>query len=363
MKKFLLVLVLLVALYSCQSFKKPQGIPGSYRLIQTSENNATWMSPENAEEIQECGKKTHKHGSGYFDITDYPSLGKVRVPTPAPLPSPCQFNDAVVEEMISEINMTNWINTVTSLQNFGTRYYTNIKGKEAAEQIQNWTAIICGEKCSSVLFQNTWLQPSVIVTIPGEGELASQHVVIGAHLDSTATSTANAPGADDDASGVAVLIETLNVLIQVGYKPKRTLVFQFYAAEEVGLRGSQAIVDQYVKNNIDVYAMVQFDMVGYSRTNPIFITDYVSTELTTCLRQLAAQFKHHPTWGSSSCGYGCSDHASFTKAGYRSSFPFETSFSSSNPYIHTANDKIANLTPSHARLFIELSLAAVETLA
>jgi len=321
------------------------------------------MSPEKAEEIQECGKKTHKHGGGYFDITDFPSLRKVTIPTPAPLPALCQFNDAVLEEMLSEVNMTHWINTVTSLQNFGTRYYTSANGTAAAVQIQKWTEEICGSRCSSVLFKNTWAQSSVIVTIPGQGELASQHVVIGAHLDSTASNPQIAPGADDDASGVAVLIETLNVLMQVGYKPQRTLVFQFYAAEEVGLRGSQAIVDQYVRDNIDVYAMVQFDMVGYSVTPPIFITDYVSTPLTTCLRQLAAQFKHHPTWGSSSCGYGCSDHASFNKAGYRASFPFESSFSSSNPYIHTANDKIDRLTPSHARLFIELALAAVETLA
>jgi len=321
------------------------------------------MSLDKAEEIQECGKQTHKHGSGYFDITDHPLLGKLRIPTPAPLPSPCAFNTEKVNEMLSEINMTHWINTVTSLQNFGTRYYTNQRGKEAAEQIQKWTADICGSQCKSALFPHTWLQPSVIVTFPGEGELASQQVVIGAHLDSTASNTANAPGADDDASGVAVLIETLNVLIQVGYKPKRTLSFQFYAAEEVGLRGSQAIVEDYVKNNIDVYAMVQFDMVGYSRTNPIFITDFVNSDLTRCLRELAGKLPNHPTWGSSTCGYGCSDHASYNKAGYRSSFPFETSFSSSNPYIHTANDKIDNLTPSHARYFIELALAAVDTLA
>jgi len=264
--------------------------------------------------------------------------------------------------MLSEINMTNWIITVTALQNIGTRYYTNVKGKEAAELIQKWTADICGTACKSELFPHTWLQPSVIVTYPGEGPLASEYVVIGAHLDSTASNTANAPGADDDASGVSVLIETINVLRQVGFKPKRTLVFQFYAAEEVGLRGSQAIVETYVANNINVYAMVQFDMVGYSRTNPIFITDFVNSALTKCLAELTAQFAHHPQWGTSVCGYGCSDHASYNRAGYRASFPFETSFSSSNPYIHTANDKIDNLNVNHARYFVELALAAVQTL-
>lgn len=45
-------------------------------------------------------------------------------------------------------------------------------------------------------------------------------------------------------------------------------------------------------------------------------------------------------WGYSQCGYGCSDHASWTDAGYSSSFPFEANFDESNHHIHTIHDTL-----------------------
>ena len=51
----------------------------------------------------------------------------------------------------------------------------------------------------------------------------------------------DAPGADDDASGIATLTEVIRVALANGWKPKRTVKFMGYAAEEVGLRGSNAI--------------------------------------------------------------------------------------------------------------------------
>jgi leucyl aminopeptidase len=56
-----------------------------------------------------------------------------------------------------------------------------------------------------------------------------------------------------------------------------------------------------------------------------------------------------------------SDHASWTKAGYASSFPFETEFRNYNPSIHSPEDTLDKISPEHAREFAKVALAfAVE---
>src|SRR5690606_7435874 len=85
-------------------------------------------------------------------------------------------------------------------------------------------------------------QPSVILTIPGS-TLPDEIVILGGHQDSTrsgCSSNANcvAPGADDDASGIAVLTEVIRVALANDFAPQRTVQFMAYAAEEVGLVGS-----------------------------------------------------------------------------------------------------------------------------
>ena len=70
-------------------------------------------------------------------------------------------------------------------------------------------------------------------------------MVLGGHLDSISNAgsgeTMRAPGADDDASGIASMTEALRAMIASGYKPRRTIKMMGYAAEEVGLRGSAAM--------------------------------------------------------------------------------------------------------------------------
>src|SRR3546814_5186498 len=72
-----------------------------------------------------------------------------------------------------------------------------------------------------------------------------------------------APGADDDASGIAVLTETLRIALARGWRPQRTVKFMGYAAEEVGLRGSNAIAPSHRQAGVDVVAVLQVDMTNY----------------------------------------------------------------------------------------------------
>jgi len=103
--------------------------------------------------------------------------------------------------------------------------------------------------------------------------------------------------------------------------------------------------------------MIQFDMIGFKGSDPVFVSDFVDTPLTNCLRVIAAQLGT-TNWGLERCGYACSDHASFNRAGYRSSHPFESTAATSNKRIHTTGDVYDILNINHAKLFVELGVAA-----
>jgi leucyl aminopeptidase len=206
-------------------------------------------------------------------------------------------------------------------------------------------------------------QKSVILTINGTDN-ASEVVVLGAHLDSInasgTTETTRAPGADDDASGVASLTEALRVMLAANYKPRRTIKFIGYAAEEVGLRGSQDIAAWHKTNNVNVVGVMQLDMTNYkgSPSDIYMYTDYTDSAQNDFVVKLIQTYQPTLTIGYDKCGYGCSDHASWTAQGYWSSMPFETAFTQDNPYIHSANDTYANMgsQADHALKFARLGL-------
>lgn len=170
------------------------------------------------------------------------------------------------------------------------------------------------------------------------------------------TVNSRAPGADDDASGTSTVLEIFRVLISdPTFVPKKTVEFHTYAGEEVGLLGSQAIAANYRNKNIAVGAMLQFDMTGYKNGNPAFVTDYVNSALTKSIQSLATKYTTL-AWTTTTCNYGCSDHASWTKYSYPSAFPFETIFRNSNGKIHTNGDLISLLNLDQAREFAALGV-------
>jgi leucyl aminopeptidase len=77
--------------------------------------------------------------------------------------------------------------------------------------------------------------------------------------------------------GVATILEALRVLAAAKYAPGNTLEFHFYGGEEGGLLGARDVFNNYASNKINVLAVVNQDMTGYSENNVIAVyTDYVS---------------------------------------------------------------------------------------
>jgi leucyl aminopeptidase len=169
------------------------------------------------------------------------------------------------------------------------------------------------------LFRHSWLQPSLIFRIPGTSH-PEEVVVIGGHIDST-SSTGNAPGTDDDASGSSAVLEVFRLLNAAGIQFNRTISFEAYAVEEVGLRGSGDIARKYAQDGVNVVAMLQLDMIGFKGNNPRIghITDYTSSELNAFARLMIYGYLEIG-YENARCGYGCSDHASFTTQGFPAIF-------------------------------------------
>lgn len=172
--------------------------------------------------------------------------------------------------------------------------------------------------------------------------------------------------ADDDASGIATLTEVMRVFLKNG-QPKRSVKFIAYAAEEVGLRGSKHIADTDKANGVNVIGAMQLDMTNYrgSSQDIVFMNDYTSSEQNSYLTKILDEYLPNVNYGFDSCGYACSDHASWYNNGYPVSMPFEATFAGANPRIHSSSDTLANMDTSgaHALNFAKMGLAYVIELA
>jgi len=166
---------------------------------------------------------------------------------------------------------------------------------------------------------------NVVAVIPGTNkQLRGEVVVIGAHydhlgyggfgaLDPDSTGKVH-PGADDNASGIAALLEIARELS--GEKPARTIVFIAFSGEELGDLGSEYFVKHPLVEPVDsIYAMLNMDMVGRLRDEKLIATGAATAqEFPRILDSLNHAQQPMFDLRASGDGWGPSDHASFFAA-------------------------------------------------
>lgn len=111
---------------------------------------------------------------------------------------------------------------------------------------------------------------NVVATLPGSQEASKDRIyVTSGHYDSRVSDvmnyTADAPGANDDASGTAAIMELACVMSK--YKFDATLVFMAVAAEEQGLLGARHWATQARQKNLNIAGMFTNDIIGSSRAD------------------------------------------------------------------------------------------------
>lgn len=268
----------------------------------------------------------------------------------------------VVRAVLPMIEARQIRGTIERLSSMKNRYYRSPTGAQASQQLRDqWQSFTTRTDVTIDLVDHGYVQPSVVMTIPGTAR-PDEVVIIGGHIDSIAAggTNSNAPGADDDASGIATLTEVARVLLAGEVRPQRTLQFMAYAAEEVGLRGSLKIAADYKKRGVKVVGVLQLDMTNYqgSERDIWLIADHTDAGQNAFLGRLIDAYVG-ATWAYDACGYACSDHASWTRNGFRASMPFEARFRDSNRSIHTRKDTLerSDNNVTHAVKFARLAAA------
>ncbi len=271
-----------------------------------------------------------------------------------------------VNAALKEVVADNIWQTLTHLVSYHNRSATKDTGVEAANWLKSRfeaMAIEYGRTDTATFFVDTgWYKQPSLVTVIGK-DIDAPGVVIGAHMD---TLDGRMPGAGDDGSGSSSVMEAARVLLASKTTFKRPIYIIWYAAEERGLVGSQYVVQHFVEKAVPVKAAIQFDMTGY-RVDPkdptmwVF-TDYTDKRLSNYVAKLIDTYIHVPV-DYSRCGYGCSDHASWTEEGIPAAFPCESNFEDHNPYIHSSSDTMELLSLEHMTNFSKLAVAFAMELA
>jgi leucyl aminopeptidase len=324
------------------------------RWIQFNETYGQWMNNAEIDYLAANSPDVH-----FMDLTDFP-VPNINLKRDVFIPVGPKHQD-VVNPLLGYLSVDNiWTQIEYLSTEFSTRYYTSSSGKAASDYLARQYASFKVKPIVEVeQYVHSWLQPSIIGRITGS-KAPHEIVIIGGHIDST-SSGSTAPGADDDASGSSTVLEIFRVLAtDPKFVPERTLEFHGYAAEEVGLRGSQEIADGYAAEKKVVVGMLQLDMTGYVRAGTTasvgVVTDYTNQDLSNFVRALVPEYTSLP-FVNTACGYGCSDHASWYREGYPAAFTFESAFSNSNPYIHTPNDQRSRMSIEHINQFSRLGLS------
>ena len=270
-----------------------------------------------------------------------------------------------IRPLLELVNEKKILEVIEKLTTFHNRYYQSETGYQSQEWLKGkWQEITQGRSDIKVeFFNHSWKQPSIILTIEGT-EKPQEIVVIGGHADSIAgwwgRIRARAPGADDNASGMGTITEILRLLVEGSYRPKRTIKFMAYAAEEVGLLGSKDIANKMKETNQNVVGVMQLDMTNFkgSDLDIVMMDDFTNADQNRFIGNLIDEYVK-VSWGYDSCGYACSDHASWTAQGFPASIPFEARKNDMNKKIHTANDTISvsRNSASHASHFAKLGLS------
>ena len=199
------------------------------------------------------------------------------------------------------------------------------------------------------------------------GRSSAQHgaslIILGAHFDSVP----GTPGADDNASGVAVLLEAARLLSRARLRSE--VLFCAFNLEELNMIGSSYFAKKLKSAGTKVDAMVSLEMVGYTDSRPgsqkypiglrafypdrgDFIGVIGNWNSTSLLRRFARQMRQVrglPVETLSVPGNGglipavrLSDHSSFWDAGYPALMVTDTSFFR-NPHYHGSTDTLETL--------------------
>ncbi|KAI0423869.1 peptidase family M28 [Xylaria sp. FL1042] len=350
----------------------------SPRLLHVFGNDTPqWMTEGDKLRLRRQGRK-FKDITDYQDDVDVSWAGKAHLPKLA--------HHSLVKPLFPRISTDNMRDVLTHLTRFYNRYYGDIYGEQSAQWLHEQISDIIKTApfhthISLEYFTHPFPQPSIIARFEPKVRNSSLPLtIIGAHQDSAnyLFPLLPAPGADDDGSGTVSILEAFRVLAQSGFLPKNGPVeFHWYAAEEGGLLGSQAIARDKKQQGANIGAMLEFDMTAYVARNSTpesigLIKTEADDALTSWVLSLSKEYISIPSAVYSLFPGAGSDYMSFTQNGFPSAFASEGNPITNgrfpgdcDPYVHTINDTmdvdddLGYFSFDHMARFSELAIAFI----
>ena len=271
-----------------------------------------------------------------------------------------------VHGMVAKVSAENIRATIKELSDITTRYHSSPTGQGIPQILKRkYETLAAGRSditVSTFDHGSKTSQDSIVVRILGKSR-PDEIVILGSHIDSVnweSGSGSRSPGADDNASGTATNFEIFRVLVESGIRPERTIEIHGYAAEEIGLVGSQDMAQKYKADGKNVVTMVQHDMNLYKPAGaPDKIWFVTNNTLDTFNSALGSMIDRYVgvSWGKKSLSGGDSDHTSWKRQGFVTSFPFEDP-GSYNSQIHTSRDSLESASAmTQVAAFAKLGVA------
>ncbi|WP_197036160.1 M28 family metallopeptidase [Fischerella sp. PCC 9605] len=251
-----------------------------------------------------------------------------------------------IQDLVEQVSRSSLEANLIQLVSWSTRYSTNAFYFEAAtwarEQLEKMDY---NTQLESIVVRNSTSQ-NVIADKPGYYSQTRDLVLVVAHLDSINNQDgplASAPGADDNGSGSAGLLEIARVLNT--YQNKHDLRFILFGGEEQGLFGSKQYIDSLnAAERTRIKAVLNMDMIGTINTDaPTVLLEGAPVSQSVIDNLAEAAETYTGLTVQTSLNPFASDHVPFIDVGIPAVLTIEGA-DSANSNIHTANDTLTHIS-------------------
>ena len=283
--------------------------------------------------------------------------------TPAPAAS---LQDPFVESLVGLVSTSSLDATVQTLQDFQTRYASTTNCEAAGEALFSaFSALGLDEvRFEPFTFAGSYSSRNVVAEKTGQTYPDDVYIVC-AHYDSTsptATRPSLAPGADDNASGVAAVLEAARVLAP--YDLDFTVRFIAFSAEEWGLYGSRAYTAGIQGSGQRIRGVLNLDMIAYADAMPEDLQIIVNPQSSWLGDVFLAGASYGPVSATKTvnASFVYSDHSPFWDRGLPALLAIEDN-PLTNPYYHQTTDTRDKLQPEFFTAATRASLGVLAELA
>lgn len=188
-----------------------------------------------------------------------------------------------LQNILNQISADSVYATVQDLQNFGSRFAASSGNGDGNRDVSEYIAHRLENYGISTEIDSFYMSGTAVYmwigewfynvrgVLPASNPIDDSLVIVGAHLDAIAFSEygafADAPGADDNASGVAVMLELARIIHENNLQFRRDIHFMAFDAEEFGLWGSYYDAQKRNEAGEKIALMMNNDMVSYQPDN------------------------------------------------------------------------------------------------